>query len=244
MWVVAEVDRALRFLMHRRRRGLRVELDVGETDTAGHVVQVLGIPLTEVGRMTVDGVPVERKVRRNTPLSPGSLIRIGPRDRPQPHTGRFLLDVHLGSLTRRLRLLGIDAAYDPQADDDVLAVRSAAEDRVLLTRDRGLLFRAVIPDGAFVRFDGTDDQEDDFLERFGPTLAPWTRCLVCGDVLTPAATEEVAGDVEPGTQRTYQQFSRCSGCGRVYWRGAHSRRLEAIVERARARLETLRGPAG
>jgi uncharacterized protein with PIN domain len=27
-------------------------------------------------------------------------------------------------------------------------------------------------------------------------------------------------------------FSRCAACGRVYWRGAHSKRLEAIVESA------------
>src|SRR3712207_3683745 len=122
------------------------------SDTAGHAVQVLGIPLTEVGRFTVDGAPVERSARRNAPLVPGSVIRIWPRERPQPSTGRFLLDVHLGSLTRRLRLFGLDAAYDPHADDGTLAVRSAAEERVLLTRDRGLLFRAVIPDGAFIRW--------------------------------------------------------------------------------------------
>jgi uncharacterized protein with PIN domain len=36
----------------------------------------------------------------------------------------------------------------------------------------------------------------------------------------------------PGTRRTYQAFSRCQDCGRVYWRGAHSQRLQAVVDSA------------
>ena len=36
----------------------------------------------------------------------------------------------------------------------------------------------------------------------------------------------------PGTRRTYQAFARCTACGKVYWRGAHSRRLEDIVASA------------
>jgi len=49
-------------------------------------------------------------------LAPGTV-------RPQPLEGpaSFLLDVHLGTLARRLRLLGVDAAYEREAGDDQLA---------------------------------------------------------------------------------------------------------------------------
>jgi uncharacterized protein with PIN domain len=40
--------------------------------------------------------------------------------------------------------------------------------------------------------------------------------------------------VRPGTRRIYHEFARCADCGRVYWRGAHSSRLEAIVNSAKA----------
>ena len=36
----------------------------------------------------------------------------------------------------------------------------------------------------------------------------------------------------PGTRRTYQRFSRCRNCGQVYWHGAHSKRLEQIIDSA------------
>lgn len=32
----------------------------------------------------------------------------------------------------------------------------------------------------------------------------------------------------------YREFKRCASCGRTYWRGSHLKRLDRIVERARA----------
>jgi len=70
------------------------------------------------------------------------------------------------------------------------------------------------------------------LSRFAPPLAPWTRCTACNGLLVPAAKADVAPQLEPGTRRTYDSFSRCGSCGRVYWRGAHGRRLQAKVDAA------------
>jgi uncharacterized protein len=43
---------------------------------------------------------------------------------------------------------------------------------------------------------------------------------------------EVVDLLEPGTRRRYERFARCRSCGRVYWRGAHGRRLDAVVANA------------
>ena len=56
--------------------------------------------------------------------------------------------------------------------------------------------------------------------------------LECYQWNSDADREEVAGELEAGTRRSYREFSRCSGCGRVYWRGAHSGPLETVVRRA------------
>jgi uncharacterized protein with PIN domain len=62
-----------------------------------------------------------------------------------------VLDVHLGTLARRLRLVGVDAAYVNDAGDDALVEQANAERRVLLTQDRGLLCRRKLWLGAYVR---------------------------------------------------------------------------------------------
>lgn len=222
------------FLRPGHRRG-PVLVPVDGTSSLGHVVESLGVPLTEVGRLLVNGQPATPGYRPR----PADLLRVEPVRRPQPlAAARFLLDVHLGALARRLRLVGLDAGYRNDADDPTLVAQANRARRVLLTQDRGLLRRRQLWLGAYVRGARPDDQLHDVLDRFAPRLAPWTRCPACNGPLAPAAKSAVAPLLQPGTRRSYQAFSRCAGCGRVYWRGAHSRRLDGIIEAAAGTVRT------
>ncbi|MFD7234420.1 Mut7-C RNAse domain-containing protein [Streptomyces syringium] len=222
----------LKLFVAAERRGERAALVTDGASTLGHVVESLGIPLTEVGRLLVDG----REVPVAHVPGEGESVEVHAPVRPQPVPGaplRFLLDVHLGTLARRLRLLGVDAAYEAEdIGDPALAALSAAERRVLLSRDRGLLRRREIWAGAYVYSDRPEEQLRDVLGRFAPRLEPWTRCTACNGELRDADKEAVSELLEHGTQRTYDVFAQCTACDRVYWRGAHHERLEAIVEDA------------
>jgi len=225
--VIVAADLELFLRPSARGRPLPVTCD--GVSTLGHVVESVGVPLTEVGSLLVNGLVTERSHRPRD----GDAIEVTSVSRPQQlDEARFLLDVHLGALARRLRLLGIDAAYHRHADDDALIDEANANDRVLLTQDRGLLRRRKLWLGAYVRGANTDAQLADVLDRFAPPLAPWTRCTACNGLLAPASKAEVDSQLEPGTRRTYAEFARCTTCSRVYWRGAHSKRLEATVEAA------------
>lgn len=216
------------FLRPRRLAGpVRVTCD--GVSSLGHLVESIGVPLTEVGGLVVNGEPAVPAYRPRG----GDEVRVQAMPRPQAvPAARFVLDVHLGTVARRLRLVGVDAAYPRDADDDSLIDQANAEHRVLLTQDRGLLRRRTLWLGAYVRGAQPDAQFADVLGRFAPPLAPWTRCTACNGVLAPARKADIEPLLEPGTRRTYQDFSRCQACGRVYWRGAHSGRLEAIVQSA------------
>ncbi|MCX5171185.1 Mut7-C RNAse domain-containing protein [Streptomyces antibioticus] len=219
------------FVPHARRSGATA-LAVDGVSTLGHVVESLGVPLTEVGTLLVDG----RAVAVSHVPADGEAVAVRPVERPQRVPGaplRFLLDVHLGTLARRLRLLGVDTAYEStDIGDPALAARSAAERRVMLSRDRGLLRRRELWAGAFVYSTSPDEQLRDVLARFAPELHPWTRCTACNGMLREATKDEVADQLEHGTRRSYDVFAQCSACGRAYWKGAHHEQLEAIVERA------------
>lgn len=153
---------------------------------------------------------------------------------------RFLLDIHLGTLARRMRLLGLDTAYEnPDIGDAALAARSATEERIMLSRDRGLLRRRELFAGAFVYSHRPAQQLDEVLTRFVPPLAPWTRCTACNGELREVAKETVRGRLPSGTERTYETFAECSACGQTYWRGAHAERLDAIVQHALRRVGAL-----
>jgi uncharacterized protein len=224
------VDPGLAFFLRADHRSGPVEVACDGVSSLGHVVESLGVPLTEIGSLQVNGEVVTPGYRP----AGGDQARVRTVDRPQ-HVDKaaFVLDVHLGTVARRLRLVGVDTAYSADANDDALIEQANAARRVLLTQDRGLLRRRSLWLGAHVRGDEPRAQFADVLDRFAPPLAPWTRCVTCNALLAPVPKSDVEAQLEAGTRRTYHEFARCQGCGRVYWRGAHAGHLEAIIDAAR-----------
>ena len=229
------VAAALRLFLKPAGRGGTVWVACDGTSSLGHVVQSLGVPLTEVGHLVVNGSPATPRYRPTG----AELVEVGPVTRPQPvPVARFVLDVHLGALARRLRLVGVDAAYANDASDDALIEQASAERRILLTQDRALLRRRAPWLGAYVYGAHPDAQLTDVLDRFAPPLAPWTRCPACNGLTSPVPKAEIEPLIQPGTRRTYQAFSRCQACAQVYWRGAHSNRLQALIATAQHATHT------
>lgn len=129
--VTVEVAAELHPFVAMRRRHGSTSAQV-DGSSLGHLVESLGIPLTEVGALVVDGTRVEAEY---VPCG-GATIPVRPVQRPQhvPGALRFLLDIHLGTLACRLRLLGIDTAYEkPDIGDAALAAQSVADQRIILS---------------------------------------------------------------------------------------------------------------
>ena len=151
---------------------------------------------------------------------------------------RFVADGHLGKLARNLRLLGLDTAYERDADDCRMLEIMAAEDRALLTRDRRLLMHSIVRHGYCPRSTDAEEQTREVLRRFRLTgdsghPAPYTRCLRCNALLQSVPKSEVLDPLsaEPLTLHYYHDFRRCTGCGRIYWPGTHIDKLAARLAR-------------
>jgi uncharacterized protein with PIN domain len=194
-------------------------------------IEAFGVPHTEVELIVVNGESVDFGYR----LRNGDRVAVYPvfesfdiaplvklRERPLRRTA-FVLDVNLGKLARRLRLLGFDALYDNRYRDDEIADISAAQHRIVLTRDRRLLFARRITHGYWVRSVQADRQVEEVLDRFDlrGCIEPFQRCMVCNGLMEEVAKAEVLHLLEPKTRLYYQDFYRCAGCGKVYWEGSH-----------------------
>jgi uncharacterized protein with PIN domain/sulfur carrier protein ThiS len=230
-------------LLPPSRRGRTIIADVVAGTTVKDLAESLGVPHTEIAAIVVNGESVDfaRQVCDGdrmdvypvfeAPAAP-PLVRLDPPPLQEP---RFVLDVHLGRLTRTLRLLGFDCVWRNDFTDDELAAISVAEQRTLLTRDRGLLKRAKVAHGYLVRETDHRRQTTEVLRRFDlfKAISPFGRCLECNGVLKPVTKEEVEHRLPPRTQRDYDDFRRCPDCDRVYWKGSHYDRLAALVEDVR-----------
>jgi len=227
-------------------RGVTVRRPFRPHQTVKDVLEALGIPHTEVDLILVNG-NAEDFAHRPTSgdriaaypmfvtLDVGSTARLRPVPLRDP---RFVIDVNLGRLARLLRVLGFDVWWSSDADDQTLADLSLGQQRILLTRDRGLLKRRAITHGLFVRSDHPEEQTLEVIRRLDlrHRLAPFTRCVRCNGRLFSVSKEEVIDHLEPLTRLYYDDFSRCTECGRIYWRGSHRARLVSFVEGLRNQL--------
>ncbi len=145
----------------------------------------------------------------------------------------FLVDVNLGKLARYLRLAGFDTSYSNDADDTGLIEQMIQEKRVLVTRDRKLLMHKVVTLGYLPRSDNAQIQLKEVLSRFDlfDKIKPYSRCINCNGLLRNVQKEEVFDQLEPLTKNHYEHFSKCGGCGQVYWAGSHRFRLPGSLKK-------------
>lgn len=198
-------------------------------------IEAFGIPHSEVELIVVNG----ESVGFDYHLQDGDRVAVYPcfesfdvtplvRLRESPlREPRFVLDVHLGKLARYLRLLGFDTLYRTDYSDLEIIDTAAYEHRIILTRDRPLLFNRRVTHGYFVRATDAILQTREILKRLDLSgrLRPFQRCIRCNGLLEQASKAEVLDQLPPRTRRDYSEFSRCAACHHVYWKGSHYDRL-------------------
>lgn len=211
--------------------------------TVKDAMESLGVPHVEVELILVNGGPVGFEYRLADGdrvgvysacerLDIGSAACLRPRYQA-PHGATFVADVHLRKLSRLLRLLGFDTAWSTTATDSELARTSAAEGRILLTRDRQLLKRRSIAHGTWIRSTDAIEQVCEVIRRFElrDRVTPFSRCIVCNGVLQSVDRSAVSERIPPRTAGWLNEYSECSDCRKLYWRGTHIARLQASVDR-------------
>ncbi len=203
------------------------------------LVESLGVPHTEIDLLLVDGAPAafDRLIEADARVSAYPTFAVLPPPaaasllRPRLPEKRFVADVHLGKLAKRLRLLGFDCLFDPAWQDPRLAQVSAAQQRILLTRDRRLLMRGRVTHGAFLRSDDPPAQTRYVVWRYGLAAEahPFRRCASCNGLLKAVPKKAARQGVPPRTYRYIDTYFQCEDCRKFYWKGSHWDRLIAKV---------------
>jgi aminoglycoside phosphotransferase family enzyme/predicted kinase len=206
-----------------------------DTPSVLDTIQAIGVPHTEVDLILVDGVSVGFDHRLHggervavypvfERLDIGPLLRLRPEPLRRP---RFMADTHLGKLARYLRMLGFDTAWRMEQDDRELIDQALQQQRIILTRDLGLLKHRRVTHGYWLRHQQPDEQleevllELDLLER----LRPFSRCMECNGNIETVKRSEIADVLDPDILARFDSFWRCGACAKIYWRGSHYRRM-------------------
>jgi uncharacterized protein with PIN domain len=221
-------DGRLNDFLPRDQRGQILGVDFRGRQTIKHLVESLGVPHPEIGRVQVNG----QEGALHTITRDGDRVEIHPILNGCPVEPRFALDGHLGRLAAYLRMLGFDCLYDSDYDDEKLARIAVQENRILLTRDRRLLMRKVVEHGYCLRSLNSVEQLSEVIQRFdlAERIVPFHRCLRCNHPLEPVAKEAILDRLEPLTRLYFDEFQICPQCKQIYWKGSHYERMQKLVE--------------
>jgi len=224
--------------VHQRKKPF--EYTFTGTPSVKNSIEAIGVPHTEVDLILVDGVSVDFE----TLLKGGEHVSVYPvfesmdispvvRLRPKPlRETRFVVDVNLGKLAQKLRLLGFDTLFRNNLEDDEIVQISVTEKRIILTRDKGVLKHTAASHGYWVRNSDPQKQLHEVVQRLQlqNSFRPFSRCSNCNGSLTAVDAEEVKVKVPEDTFSMCNEFWKCDGCGQIYWEGTHYRKILKWIE--------------
>ena len=154
---------------------------------------------------------------------------------------RFIVDLNVGKLAKRLRMSGYDTLFIKVLDNNEIIRVALEEERILLTKDTGIMKRRVVFTGKVVAIliesDNVREQLRQVVQalQLAPVPHPFSLCMECNEALTSREKEEVCDLVPPYVFKTQEHYMQCPNCLRVYWRGTHwqgmQQELEALTQR-------------
>lgn len=204
-------------------------------------IEACGIPHPEVGMVEAN----QQSVDFSYQLQPGDNVIVHPMVDPAvkrrfpfiPKNGlRFVIDVHLGTLAKYLRMAGFDTVYQPEDQGDARLAQIAENDeRILFSRDIGLLKRSNVTYGYWVRNTDPLKQFEEVILRYGMArdFTPFTRCISCNGLTEPRSVSEIKqrNDVPVNITNEYKEFKVCCSCNKVYWKGSHYDKMGEFLNR-------------
>ncbi len=209
------------------------------------LIEAMGVPHVEVDLILVNGQPGDfssivqdrDRITVYPVFETFSINKVSRLHQSPLRDLNFVLDVHLGKLARRMRLLGFDVDYQKERHDSELASISAATNRILLTRDVQLLKRKNITRGLFVRNTDPEKQIIEILERLDlwEECNPFHRCIECNGIIEKIIlnnnNESLKNKIPEGVLKWCKEFFICNTCERIYWKGSHYEKLQKIIQK-------------
>lgn len=199
-------------------------------------IEAIGVPHTEIGSVKINA----SSANLSHLLKHGDFIEILPitgedyRNNAPAQNG-FIADVHLGSLTKQLRMLGFDVLFNKELKENEIAHIAAAQERIVISRSVNLFKYKIIEWGYWIRSENTNQQLHEVITRFNllPEANPFSRCLVCNGLIHHIPRASIENQLPADTRKYFNDFWQCENCKRIYWKGSHYEHMQQLIERLR-----------
>lgn len=228
------------FLPEEKRK-IRIEHKFIDRASIKDMIEAIGIPHTEIDLILINGDSVDFSyivndkddisvypVFESFDISDVQHLREKPLRNP-----KFVLDVHLGTLAKYLRMIGFDTKYENDYSDDEITKISLKDKRTILTRDKGILKRNNVTHGYWIRNEDPESQLKEVVNRLNlkRLIKEFERCLECNTKLEKINKESVIDKLPLKVKKRQSEFWYCRKCDKIYWQGTHFERMKKIIDR-------------
>lgn len=224
-----------------RKRGRWISYSFQDRPALKDAIEAIGVPHPEVAALLVN----RQATAFLHPLKDKDQVEVYPAAHslqlPQEYKlrpayqgkKRFVADVHLGKLSRQLRMLGFDCLYKNDYSDQIIATIAEQENRIVLSRDLGLLRLKTIYWGYWLRSQEPEEQLKEVVHYFHleHKMNPLSRCIACNGKIEPVPKVEVMEALPQGTRQHFEEFFQCEACRKIYWKGSHFERMQEFIGR-------------
>jgi len=227
------------FLPQEKRKKLFL-YEFNSTPSIKDAIEAIGVPHVEVDLILVNSLSVDFSYK----LKNADSVSVYPvfesfdiasvthlREKPLRDL-KFVADVHLGKLTKYLRLFGFDTYYRTDINDEEIIDLAISDKRVILTKDKGLLKNKKVTHGYYIRSRYPRYQLKEVFLRFDlkNLIASFTRCMECNGLLRDVTKKEILDRLLPKTRQYYRKFKMCNDCNRIYWNGSHWQNMKRDIK--------------
>ena len=227
--------------LHRKYRKKAFRYAFASHQTIKDVIEACGVPHTEIDLILVNSKPVDFSYRlRNEDyisvypvfekLDISGITKI---DHSPLRNLKFVADVHLGKLARYLRMIGFDTLYENNSEDTELIEISNRENRILLTRDKGILMNSKLTHGSYIYNHNSKKQLAELIKKFQlqKQTKPFSRCIECNGEMKIVSKNSIQHLLNPLTNKYFNEFYMCTNCEKIYWKGSHYDRMKKFIEK-------------
>jgi uncharacterized protein with PIN domain len=148
----------------------------------------------------------------------------------------------LGTIAKKLRILGFDSKYSAIIDDEDLILVAKKENRIIITKDHQLANNAKKHDVLAIEISTHTEKEQmiEIAKKMGWEKFEFnvynTRCPVCNGSLQIIEKDQVTDRVPPKIIQNAKKFWSCSDCQHIYWEGTHIRNLKKHIDEINGQL--------
>jgi len=217
-----------------------IETSAEPGTTVGLKISSLGIPLDEVDLILVNQQPESFDYL----LQEGDRVSVYPvfetfdissvsklRDKPL-RSPAFICDVHLGRLSKYLRMLGFDTLYSNQYTPDKMIEISNHQHKIILSRSMKLITDKRVTHAFWISSANPTEQLHVLIDKLNlATLVnPLSRCLHCNKLLENVEKQQIIDRLEERTIKHFTEFFRCPVCDHIYWKGSHYEHMQQFIQ--------------